>query len=162
GWAARDTAKRFAEYAAIVAGALGGQVSRWITLNEPQVVAHNGYRTGAHAPGVQDNAAAVAATHHLLLGHGMAARALRDRLPSRSPVGTPLDRPPGQADGAARAGAVEPARRVPDADLNGLFLEPVLHSRYPAMARPDVLPPAALIADGDMELIGQPVDFLGV
>src|SRR6266851_3500592 len=31
GWAARDTAERFAEYAAAVAGALGDRAARWIT-----------------------------------------------------------------------------------------------------------------------------------
>ena len=52
GWAVRDTAARFAEFAAIVAAALGDRVTRWITLNEPQVVASHGYRTGEHAPGL--------------------------------------------------------------------------------------------------------------
>ena len=78
----RDTAQRFADYAAIVAEALGDRVARWITLNEPQVVAHNGHRIGVHAPGLRDAAAAAAATHHLLLGHGLAAAALRASSPA--------------------------------------------------------------------------------
>src|SRR5580700_347544 len=77
GWAVRSTAERFAEYAALTAEALGDRVTRWITLNEPQVVSNNGYRTGEHAPGLRDADAAAAATHHLLLGHGLAAQALR-------------------------------------------------------------------------------------
>ncbi|HEX7993849.1 MAG TPA: family 1 glycosylhydrolase, partial [Streptosporangiaceae bacterium] len=52
GWAARDTAQRFADYASLVAGALGDRVKHWITLNEPQVVASHGYRSGEHAPGL--------------------------------------------------------------------------------------------------------------
>jgi len=88
GWAVRDTAERFAEYALILAEHLGDHVSRWITVNEPQVVASHGYREGVHAPGLTDDAAAAAATHHLLLGHGLAAQALRsvrsDRSPTRS------------------------------------------------------------------------------
>ena len=32
--------------------ALGDRVTRWITLNEPLVVAHNGHRIGVHAPGL--------------------------------------------------------------------------------------------------------------
>src|ERR1700729_1785939 len=72
GWAVRDTAERFAEYAAICGDALGDRVARWITLNEPQVVANNGYRHGQHAPGLKDDSAAAATTHHLLLGHGLA------------------------------------------------------------------------------------------
>src|SRR3989442_1354737 len=71
------TPGRFAEYAALTGEALGGRVARWIPLNEPQVVSANGYRHGEHAPGLRDDAAAAAATHHLLLGHGLALQALR-------------------------------------------------------------------------------------
>ncbi len=37
GWASRDIALRFAEYAAVVGEALGDRVDQWITLNEPLV-----------------------------------------------------------------------------------------------------------------------------
>ena len=84
GWAVRGTAQRFADYAALLAAELGDRVPRWITLNEPQVVADHGYRTGDHAPGLRDAAAAAATTHHLLLGHGLAVRALRAARPCPS------------------------------------------------------------------------------
>ena len=165
GWAARDTALRFAEYAAVVGEALGDRVDRWITLNEPAVVAHNGYRTGVHAPGVQDAAAAAAATHHLLLGHGLAAGALRSVLPPSAEVGITLSltqvRVTPSEDGDHGA-ELELARRVTDASSNGVFLEPLLSGRYPEHAHSGVLPPAGLIADGDMETIAAPLDFLGV
>jgi beta-glucosidase len=169
GWAVRSTAQRFADYVAIVAEALGDRADRWITLNEPQVVASHGYRTGVHAPGLQDNAAAVAATHHLLLGHGLATRVLRDLLPSSAQVGIALDLHPVQvagdsatAAGDGRPDIVEQARRLTDADLNGLFLDPILYGRYPADARPALLPPESLIEAGDLETIRAPIDFLGV
>ena len=38
GWMARDTAYRFAEYAAIAAERLADRIPMWITLNEPFVV----------------------------------------------------------------------------------------------------------------------------
>jgi beta-glucosidase len=161
GWAVRSTAQRFAEYAAIVAQALGDRVTRWITLNEPQVVASHGYLTGEHAPGLQDPAAAAAATHHLLLAHGLAAQALRDLTPAAA-VGITLDMHPVQVLGELRLDSLEQARLVTEAELNGLFLEPLLHGSYPAQARPALLPPASLIAEGDMETINQPLDFLGV
>src|SRR5579875_3485062 len=84
GWAARDTAELFADYASAVAGALGDRVHRWITLNEPWVVANLGYRTGEHAPGIRDPRQAVAATHHLLLAHGHATEAIRASVPGGS------------------------------------------------------------------------------
>jgi beta-glucosidase len=160
GWAARDTAQRFAEYAAIVAEALGDRVTRWITLNEPQVVASHGYRTGTHAPGVRDAAAAAATTHHLLLGHGLAAQALRAAV--SAPVGVTLDLHPVQVLGERGSDGLEQARAISDASLNGLFLEPLLHGSYPAHARPGLLPPGTLVAAGDMDTISQPLDFLGV
>jgi len=161
GWAVRDTAQRFAEYAAIVAGALGDRVARWITLNEPQVVVSHGYRTGEHAPGVRDPAAAAAATHHLLLGHGLAAQALRAAAPG-APVGITFDLHPVRVLGEQGSDLVEQGRAITDANMNGLFLEPVLYVSYPAQAWPSLLPPAGLVAAGDMETISQPLDFLGV
>jgi beta-glucosidase len=160
GWAVRETAGRFAEFAAICAEAFGDRVERWITLNEPQVVANNGYRHGQHAPGLRDPRAAAAATHHLLLGHGLAARALRDLGPA--PVGITLDLHPVRVLGDGRAGEVESARLITEAMVNGLYLDPVLYGRYPAHAPAAMLPAPALVVDGDMETIGQPLDFLGV
>ena len=116
GWAVRDTAARFADYAAVVAEALGDRVERWITLNEPQVVASHGYRTGEHAPGVRDPDAARAATHHLLLGHGLAAQALRAALPRAVPVGITLDMHPVRLPGGSVSDAVEQASRIRDAE----------------------------------------------
>jgi beta-glucosidase len=160
GWAVRDTAQRFAEYAAIVAEALGDRVARWITLNEPQVVASHGYRTGEHAPGLRDAAAAAAATHHLLLGHGLAAQAVRATA-GGVPVGITLDLHPVLVLGEVSE-AVEHGRAVTDTNMNGLFLEPLLTGSYPEQTRAGLLPPEDLIAAGDMETISQPLDFLGV
>jgi beta-glucosidase len=159
GWPARDTALRFADYAAIVGDALGDEVGRWITLNEPFVVANHGYRTGVHAPGRADDAAAAAATHHLLLGHGLALSALRSAVPPGVEVGFTLNltvvRP-----------TTEQAKAVAEeieAETNRVFLDPVLTGAYPAGAvSPSLLPPAELIHDGDMDIISAPIDFLGV
>jgi beta-glucosidase len=161
GWAVRSTAERFAEFALLVGEQLGDRVSRWITLNEPQVSADHGYRTGVHAPGLTDNAAAVAATHHLLLAHGLGAQALRS-VRSEIPVGITLDMHTVRIAEDTHSDAVEAARLATDAELNGLFLEPVLHGRYPSHARAALVPTPDLVADGDMETIRQPLDFLGV
>jgi beta-glucosidase len=162
GWASRDTAQRFAEYATIVAAALGDRVSQWMTVNEPQVAANHGYRTGEHAPGVTDDAAAAAATHHLLLAHGLAVRALRDVLPSGGRIGLTFDLHPVQLLGEARTERLEQARSITDAALNGLYLEPILRGSYPTQTPAHLLPPTSLIAAGDMEAISQPIDFIGV
>jgi beta-glucosidase len=110
---------------------------------------------------VRDAAAAAAATHHLLLGHGLALQAVRAAAPG-TPAGITFDMHPVQVLGERDSDLVEQGRAITDASVNGLFLEPVLQGSYPAAARPDLVPPASLIAAGDMETIGQPLDFLGV
>ncbi|MGZ4239774.1 MAG: GH1 family beta-glucosidase [Solirubrobacteraceae bacterium] len=158
GWASRETAQRFAEYAQLLAQEFGDQVAMWITLNEPLQAAHQGYRVGTHAPGKTDDALAAAATHHLLLGHGLALEAMRSVLPGDVPIGIALDLHPIRAagDDAVRAAAVV------DAEVNWIFLEPVLHGTYPEAARSELLPAPELIEPGDMGAICAPVDFLGL
>src|SRR6478752_3219546 len=58
-------AYRFAEFAAVMHGALGDRVRFWTTLNEPWVSAFLGYAAGLHAPGRKDPSAALAAVYHL-------------------------------------------------------------------------------------------------
>ncbi|HEV7721324.1 MAG TPA: family 1 glycosylhydrolase, partial [Iamia sp.] len=77
GWPSRDVALRFADYAGLVGAALGDRVAHWRTINEPWCSAMLGYAAGIHAPGRRSPADAVAAAHHLLLGHGLAVAALR-------------------------------------------------------------------------------------
>jgi beta-glucosidase len=161
GWTVRETSERFAEYAAIVAEALGDQVGMWVTLNEPWCSAWAGYGQGRHAPGRRDIAAAVSATHHLLLGHAGATQALRAFV--AAPVGITLnlscfrsasDHPDDQAATARAAG-----------NFNRLFLEPVFHGRYPTdmvAHYAGLRPESELIAPGDLESIAQPLDFLGI
>ena len=52
GWAARQVADRFADYAAAVFGALSDRVASWTTLNEPWCAAFLGHAAGIHAPGL--------------------------------------------------------------------------------------------------------------
>ncbi len=73
GWMNRETAYRFAEYAAIMASELGDRISMWTTLNEPWCSAFLGYTSGGHAPGRTEGGASLAAVHHLNLAHGLAA-----------------------------------------------------------------------------------------
>jgi beta-glucosidase len=158
GWPARDTAQRFAEYAAIVAQALGDSCPIWMTLNEPQVVAKDGYRTGVKAPGLRDDALASAATHHLNLGHGLALAALRASLPAAAQIGIALDIHPVRGIGEDIAAEVA----ISDAEHNRIYLEPLLHGTYPAGAREHMRPAPSLIEPGDMEAISAPLDFIGV
>ncbi|MGE3590526.1 MAG: family 1 glycosylhydrolase, partial [Ilumatobacteraceae bacterium] len=77
GWTARSTAVAFAEYTEAVVDRLGDRVQDWMTINEPYVVANHGYLTGEHAPGRRSVAESLAASHHLLLAHGLALDRIR-------------------------------------------------------------------------------------
>jgi beta-glucosidase len=157
GWPERDTAGRFADYAALVHGALGDRVHTWTTVNEPWCPAFLGYGSGEHAPGRQEPAAAVRAGHHLLLGHGLATQVLRT---VGARVALSLNLYPVQPSGPADADA---ARRI-DGLQNRFFLDPVLRGAYPADLVADLAPLTDLdfVAPGDLALIGQPLDALGV
>jgi beta-glucosidase len=162
GWPARDTALRFADYAAVVAAALGDRVSNWITVNEPWCSAFLGYASGVHAPGRHDPAAAIAAVHHLLLGHGYATAALRTILPPESQIGITLNLAAVRAVNGSQADA-DAVRRV-DGLANRIFLDPLFLGRYPADVLADLgeVSDFAFVADEDLAVISQPLDMLGV
>jgi beta-glucosidase len=162
GWAARDTAERFAEYAELVFDGLGDLVEDWTTHNEPWVTAFLGYAFGTKAPGSADWARAIPASHHVLLSHGLVVRAFREAgRPGR--IGVTLNLTvarPGRDRDDDRAAA----QRL-DGHFNRWFLDPIFRGSYPA----DMLEhyerkvgPFDAVCDGDLETIAQPLDFLGV
>lgn len=154
GWADRDTAYRFAEFAATAAERFGDRVQTWSTLNEPWCSAFLGYGSGVHAPGRQEPAAAAAAAHHLLLAHGLAVPELRRHAPSAQ-VGIALNLYPVQGPDP------EAVRKI-DGLQNRLFLDPVLLGRYPDDLLTDLAPFGFPVRDGDLEIISAPIDLLGV
>ncbi|MFF3773346.1 GH1 family beta-glucosidase [Streptomyces sp. NPDC002232] len=162
GWPERSTAERFAEYAGIVAGALGDRVKRWTTLNEPWCSAFLGYGSGVHAPGRTDPVASLRAAHHLNLGHGLAVQALRAGLPSDRQLAVSLNlheiRP---LTGAAED--LDAARRI-DAVGNRIWLGPMLEGAYPEDLLADTahLTDWSFVRDGDTAVANQPLDLLAV
>ena len=160
GWGNRDTALRFGEYAHAVASALGSGVHHWATINEPWVAAFLGHWLGEHAPGERDFALALRAAHHLLLAHGEGMTALRAEMRPGDEAGIVLNLAPCQPAGDSNAD-LEAAQRS-DGYLNRWFLDALYRGAYPDdMVRlySDAMPE---IAPGDMTLISQPTDVLGV
>jgi beta-glucosidase len=159
GWLARDTAYRFAEYAGLAAGRLADRIPMWITLNEPCVVTLNGYALGTHAPGRKLTLGALPVAHHQLLGHGLAAAALRSTgvrqvatTNNYSPAWPATD---SEADVAA-AGAY-------DILHNRLFTDPLLLGAYPDMSALGLGSDGpAGVQDGDLAIISARLDALGV
>ena len=156
GWPNRDTAERFAEYAAIVHGALADGVAHWITVNEPWVAAWLGYGTGVHAPGRTDDALALAAGHHLLLAHALARDAIGE------PVGIALNLEPHRP--ASEAPRDAEIAHLADLHMNALFLDPLFGRGYPSelIERYRALFDRGFVLEGDLARIAGPLSFLGV
>jgi beta-glucosidase len=155
GWPARDTTARFAEYAAVVAERIGDRVRWWSTLNEPWCSAFLGYAAGIHAPGRREPAAAFAAAHHLLLGHALAATAVRAAV-SSAQVGIVLNLAPVWPEGEGAADGVT----YVDAVQNGLWLGALVEGRYPEVLEP--LRDPALVRDGDLATTTGSADWIGI
>jgi beta-glucosidase len=159
GWLVRDTAARFAEYAALTADRLADRIDTWITLNEPFIVMAFGYALGMHAPGKALMLGALPTAHHQLLGHGLATSALRAAGVKRVMITnnySPIWPASGNDADVAAAAAW-------DALQNRLFTDPVLFGSYPNLSAFD-LGPAGLdfVRAGDLDIISAPIDGLGV
>ncbi|MFO7655173.1 MAG: family 1 glycosylhydrolase [Candidatus Krumholzibacteriia bacterium] len=165
GWAHRDSAGWFADYAEIVCRRLGDRVRYWATLNEPWVIVDAGYVHGVHPPGRRDLAAAAQAAHNLLRAHGLAVQAYRalgaaERAGGAGRIGIVVNLEPKDPASDLEEDLAATARA--DAYMNRHYLDPLFLGRYPdelagiyGAAWPQH-PPA------DFGLIQEPIDFLGV
>ncbi|PDP85346.1 beta-glucosidase [Glycomyces fuscus] len=160
GWRVRDTAYRFAEYSRIVADRLGDRVNRWITLNEPFCSAFVGHAVGRHAPGTREGTPALAAAHHLLLAHGMATGELRAAAAGEVGITLNPDHFLPATDSEADRAAVDRARTL----HNRVWFDPLFAGAYPDNEDEvwEGMADGSYRADGDLRIIGQPLDFLGV
>ncbi len=159
GWADRDTAKRFEEYAFNIVDRLGDRVKRWLIFNEPLGFIIAGYLAGQHAPGIRDSSMAMRATHIANLAQSMAARAVRqtghvEALGSAYSMGGIY---PATASAEDKAAA---ERRFRFENL--WFLETIQNGRYPeAFAGGNDLNRLG-VEPGDMDLLKEPLDFIGI
>ena len=156
GWNSRATSERFAEYAHLMAEKFGDRVKNWTTLNEPFCSAWLGYLYGVMAPGIKDLQTAINASHHLLLGHGLATQAIRS-VASDLRVGIVLNLTPAiplnEKD--------ELAAKYADGFDNRWYADPVFKGSYPQ----DIVEgfgKEVPIHAGDMQSISAPLDFLGI
>jgi len=158
GWLNPDIAHWFADYAQVMFRRLDDRVTRWATLNEPWVVSDGGYLHGALAPGHRNLYEAPIASHHLMRAHGAAVQAYRAT--GKHQIGLVVNLEPQVAASSDPADHAAIVRW--DAYMNRQYLDAALLGRYP-----DEL--AEIFGAGwprwperDLELIRQPLDFLGV
>jgi len=161
GWANRDVAYYFADYAAVLVRRLGDRVRWWATHNEPWVVAWLGHGLGEHAPGLRNLKVALQVAHNLLLSHGLAADVLRDG-GKDARVGIILNLSPIHP-ASAKPEDVQAAQQV-DGFYNRWFLDPLFRGSYPADVWALFAPQGLLphVTPGDMARMARRVDFLGI
>jgi len=160
GWADRDTAHRFADYAHTVVNALGAGVHHWYTINEPWVAAFLGHYLGIHAPGDRSLPLALSAAHHMLLAHGEGMSALRAEMQPGDEAGIVLNLTTCHPAGDENAD-LEAAHRW-DGYVNRWFLDALYDGQYPEDMVQLYGEAAPQIEAGDMESISQPTDVLAV
>ena len=159
GFRNRDTVSWFGDYAALMVRELGDRVPMWSTFNEPWCYAYLGHAAGVHAPGLTDPHAAVTVAHHELLAHGLAVSAMRAERDGLQ-LGIVINPSNIRNEG----GPAAPARQISliDAIHNRWWFDGVLRGEYPA----DLLASYGRLADaiqpGDLDLIAQPIDWIGI
>jgi beta-glucosidase len=161
GWQSQETSKAFGSYAEFVAKRLSDRIHRFFTINEFSCFTDEGYGSGTKAPGKKLPAAVVnQVRHNAVLGHGMAVQALRAAGRSGTQVGiaenahiaVPV------IESAAHVKAAQKAMR----EMNAPFLTAFLEGRYPDSYLSSAGQDAPKFTAREMDVIGSPLDFVGV
>jgi beta-glucosidase len=159
GWPNRDSVDWFADYARIVFDKLSDRVNFWATHNEPWVASFLGYGSGLHAPGICDYSQAYQTAHHMLLAHGKAVQVFRQG-GYNGQIGLILN-----LNGLIAASNSDEdkaaTQRVHD-ETHALFLDPVFNGEYPQALFDFVGAHQPKVQAGDLQLIQQPINFLGL
>jgi beta-glucosidase len=156
GWLNRDTGAYFADYAALMVRRLGDRVRRWTTFNEPEVIVAGYIGTGL-APGANDQTLGAQVGHNLLVAHGQALQAIRAIDPALE-AGIVLNLVPVEPLTPAAAPAAQ--RRW---DINyGWYLDALFKASYPDVVLDGKGNGPIAVKPGDMALIAQRMDFLGI
>jgi beta-glucosidase len=158
-WTNRDVCHAFAYYAALMVKRLGDRVKYWTTFNEPSVVMIDGYLVGEHAPGIQDPKIAYQVGHNLMVAHGLAVQAMRAVQPDlNAGIVLNLWMADPASDSPEDIAAAEGAWQRHET----LFLDCLFKGHYPPAIYDLVGDNMPKILPGDMALIAQKLDFLGV
>ncbi len=158
GWRNRDIAARFGDFAETVMSRIGDRMFSVAPINEPWCVGWLSHFLGEHAPGMRDIRATARSMHHILLAHGTAIERMRGLgVQNLGAVcnfewATP-------ADDTAEARA---AADLYDGYYNRFFMGGLFHKTYPQNVLDGLGPHMPDGWQDDMDLIGAPVDWLGI
>ncbi len=159
GWVNRNSAQWFGDYAKVIFDKLADRVKVWGTHNEPWVASFLGYAQGFHAPGICDYTKAYQVAHHLLMAHGKAVQTFREGNYGGE-IGIILNLN-GLLPASDKEEDIAATQRVYD-ETHSIFLDPVFNGRYPQRHFDYIGAHQPQIREGDLQLIQQPIDFLGL
>lgn len=166
-WRSREMAQAFADYSAVTVRHLGDRIQNWMTINEVNSFTYKGYgvdKIPKHAPGtvLKSRKELQQVVHHTLLGHGMACQAIRAAAPVKPSVSfvTDCDVFVPVVESAENIAAAH--RAFAASQCNRTILWPVLTGQYSAETLAALGPDAPDIRPGDLAIIGQPLDSLGL
>lgn len=154
GWAVRDVAGWFADYATLVGRRYGDRVKRFATINEPSIFTLFGYALGGAAPGAGSGSTLRRAIHNVNLAHGAAVDVLRALVPQAS-IGAIHNVQPCLPATPADADAAD----LLDAYWNAAFPDPQCLGHYPSRLV-EVMEP--YVHSGDLARICRPLDWFGL
>ncbi|RUR80204.1 GH1 family beta-glucosidase [Chlorogloeopsis fritschii PCC 9212] len=166
-WQSRQMAFDFADYVSAVVSRLGDRITHWMTINEILCFTHMGYGVEAdppHAPGKRVNTQKEVwqTSHHALLAHGLGCQAIRAASPTPCHVAlvdnfgvtVPIN------ESIAHIAAAKKALHT--CFQNGGIIFPVLTGSYSSAMLEELGKDAPEIKPGDLEIIHQPLDALGL
>jgi beta-glucosidase len=160
GWLNRRTSELFGEYCALLGLLFGDRVKRWGTINEPEVIVA-GYIGDGLAPAGNNPKVRTIAAHNVMLGHAMGLKALRAVGGSDFKIGLSLNLVPQEAVDDANEKAVAWAEKRWQLHYS-IYVDAILRGKYPDVVLEEMAEQGVEIQPGDMELINQPIDFLGI
>jgi len=163
GWPVRGTVDAFRRYAETVVRRLGDRVGRWFSVNEIPCFVGFGYGGGNFAPGRREPARVLnQAYHHAILAHGHAVAAVRAFGKPGSEVGLVQNFLPPPPIPVTETEANIAAAKAEYERTNGQLMGPIFRGRYPDAFLRAAGADAPSVQPGDLELIAQPTDFLGL
>jgi beta-glucosidase len=159
GWPNRQATDWYADYARLMFDRLGDRVQTWATFNEPRCTSFLGYGQAVMAPGIADTSLAYQTAHHLLLAHGKAVQLFRQG-GYRGKIGIIVDSEYSQPASEDEQDQAAWQRYYENDTL--FFTDALFNGEYPADHLNWIGPMAPRILAGDMQIIHQQLDYLGI
>ena len=165
GWFADEISDHFERYAGVVVDALSDKVADWMTFNEGTSFLGEGYLHGTHPPyekvpaeSEEEFDRVLRLSRNLLLCHGKAARVIREKakLEPRVSIATDCTLFMPETESAED---IEAAReKTFGKSVNHYYLNWWMDPIMTGKAHPRL---EAILKEGEMDIIHQPLDYLG-